>query len=345
MNLFKYLLRRLLILIPTLFGITCVVFVIINLAPGGPIDQKLQALRFGGAQSSNSSGFSQSSDTAVSEEVILALKKQYGFDKPLYFRYFLWIKNLIKLDFGESFTYEEPVINVIKSKLPVSLQFGIISFLLVYLICVPLGVLKAIKNGSTFDILSSFLLFIMYSIPPFMLGILLIVFFAGGSFFDWFPIGGLYSDQYETLSLMGKISDRFYHFILPLVCYMIGSFTTLTILMKNSLLDEIKKDYIRTARAKGLSDGKIYLKHGLRNALIPIATGIGNFLMVFFAGSMLLETLFQLDGMGLLGYKSVLSRDYNVIMGIVFIQSLFFLIGNILSDLAYVTVDPRIDFS
>lgn len=341
---FTYILRRLLILIPTLFGITLLVFTIINLAPGGPIDQKLQALRFGSTHSS-SGGQTRSSDTAVSEEVIEALKRQYGFDKPVHIRYVIWLKNLARLDFGESFTYEEPVIDVIKSKLPVSLQFGLISFLLTYLICIPLGVMKAIKHGSKFDTLSSIILFIMYSVPSFMLGILLIVFLAGGSFFDWFPIGGLTSDQYDALSFWGKVGDRVHHFILPLLCYMIGSFTTLTILMKNSLIEEIKKDYVRTARAKGLGDRMVYLKHALRNAMIPIATGLGNFLMIFFAGSMLLETIFQLDGMGLLGYKSVLSRDYNVIMGIVFIESFFFLIGNILSDLTYVVVDPRIDFS
>ena len=178
-----------------------------------------------------------------------------------------------------------------------------------------------------------------------MLAIILIVFFSGGSFLDIFPIGGLYSDFYDEMNAWEKIWDRVYHFILPLICYTIGSYTTLTILMKNSLMEEIKKDYIRTARAKGLSEKIVYLKHALRNALIPIVTGIGSFLSVFFAGSLLLETIFQLDGMGLLGFSSILSRDYNVIMGLIFVQSLLMLIGNILSDIAYVLVDPRIDFS
>ncbi len=341
---FNYILRRLLILIPTLIGITLVTFVLINLAPGSPVEQKIQQMRFGGGSQHSDSGGGSSKSSAVSEEVIEALKKQYGFDKPMHERYFIWLKNIAKLDFGESFTYEEPAIDVITSKFPVSLQFGIISLVCSYTISIILGVAKAVKHGSKFDYVTSFLLFIMYSIPGFMLAILLIVYFAGGGFFNWFPIGELYSDGYSEMSFWQQITDRVHHFILPLICYMIGSFTVLTMLMKNSLLDEIKKDYIRTARAKGVSEKAVYLKHALRNALIPIVTGIGGFLSIFFAGSLLLETIFQLDGMGLLGYKSILQRDYNVIMGLLFIQSGLMLVGNILSDIAYVLVDPRIDF-
>lgn len=325
-------------ILPTLFGITVVVFVIINLAPGGPIEQKIQQIQFAG-------GTSTSERTAVSEEVIEALKIQYGFDKPLHMRYFIWLKNLATLDFGESFTYEEPVTDVIVSKFPVSIQFGVISFILAYLISIPLGIIKALKNGSEFDWFSSFILLILYSIPPFMLGILMIVYLAGGSFLDIFPIGGLYSDNYESLSLWGKIMDRTHHFILPLTCYVIGSFTTLTLLMKNSLLEEISKDYVRTARSKGLDEKAVVMKHALRNAMIPIATGFGGFIGVFFAGSLLIEKIFQLDGIGLLSFNSTMSRDYNVIMGLVFIQSVLFLIGNIISDIMYVLIDPRIDFN
>ncbi len=341
----QYLFKRLLILIPTLFGVTLIVFFIINFAPGSPIEQKIQALRFGSAGGGAEASSSNSGNSgAVSNEVIEALKKQYGFDKPVHVRYWIWLKNLSKMDFGESFTYEEKVTDVIFSKFPVSLQFGLVSFLLTYLVCIPLGIMKAIKHGSAFDLGTSFVLFVMYSIPSFMLGILLIVFFSGGSFFDWFPIGGAVSDNFDDLTKVEQLWDRAHHFVLPLICYMMGSFTTLTLLMKNSILDEIRKDYIRTARAKGLPERTVYLKHALRNALIPIATGIGSFLMVFFAGSLLLETIFQLDGIGLLGYKSVLSRDYNVIMGLVFLQSVLFLLGNIISDISYVLVDPRIDF-
>ncbi|MCM2349992.1 MAG: ABC transporter permease subunit [Bacteriovoracaceae bacterium] len=344
----KYFLRRMAILIPTLLGVTVVVFVIINMAPGGPIEQKLQQMRFGAAGGGDShvGSSGRSSNThGVSDEVMEALKKQYGFDKPLHIRYLLWLKNIATLNFGESFTYEEPVIDVIVSKFPVSLQFGIISLILSYLVSIPMGILKAIKHGSFFDLSSSILLFVFYSIPSFMLAILLIVFLSGGSFLEIFPVGGIHSEIYDELGTWDKFLDRVHHFTLPLICYTIGSFTSLTILMKNSLIEEIKKDYIRTARAKGVSERVVYMKHALRNALIPIVTGLGGFLTVFFAGSLLLETIFQLDGIGLLSYKSILSRDYNVIMGLVFIQSALFLIGNVLSDFAYVLVDPRIDFT
>jgi microcin C transport system permease protein len=338
-------------MIPTLLGVTMIVFAIINLAPGSPIEQKIQQLKFGGASGEASGagsvagGAGSGGDSAISEEVIEALKKQYGFDKPIHVRYMIWLKNLMTLDFGESFTYEEPVLDVISSKFPVSLQFGIINLILTYIVCVFLGVTKAIKNGTKFDLISSIVLFVMYAIPGFMLGILLIQFFASGNYLEIFPVQGLVGDDYEYLNFFEKIWDRVTHFILPLTCYMIGSFTMLTMLMKNSLLDEIKKDYIRTARAKGLDEKVIFLKHGLRNALIPIVTGIGGFLTVFFAGSLLIEVIFNLDGIGQMSYQAVLERDYNVIMGSVFIQSFLMLVGNLISDVTYVFVDPRIDFS
>jgi len=328
-------------MIPTLLGITLLVFFIINLAPGSPIEQQLQALKFSGSAESASSS---AGSATVSQEVLDALNKQYGFDKPIYERYWIWLKNLAVLDFGESFTYKEEVTSVVMSKFPVSIQFGIISLILSYLISIPLGVFKAVKQGSKFDYATSFILFLAYSIPGFMLAIILIVFLAGGSFLDIFPIGGLYSDFYDEMNTWEKIVDRTYHFILPTICYTIGSYTTLTLLMKNSLLEEIKKDYVRTAKAKGLSDNIVHFKHALRNALIPIVTGIGGFLGIFFAGSLLLEKIFQLDGIGLLGFNSVLSRDYNVIMGLLAIQALLMLIGNVISDIAYVLVDPRINF-
>ena len=331
-----YIAKRLLAMIPTLFGITVVVFFVINLAPGSPVEQKIRALRMGGANTGAQ---------GVSQEVVDALNRQYGFDKPAHVRYLIWLKNIVKLDFGDSFTFEEPVLSVIASKFEVSLLFGVTSFLLTYLICIPLGILKAIKKDEVFDVVTSSVLFVLYSVPPFMLALLLITFFASNSFLDLFPIGGLVSDNYDEMSIAAKIWDRVVHAVLPLTCYIIGNFATLTILMKNSLLEEIPKEYIRTARAKGLSKTKVYLKHALKNALIPIATGIGGFVSVFFTGSLLLETIFQLDGIGLLSYNSILSRDYNVIMGLVSIQSLLFLIGNLISDLAYVWLDPRIDFN
>ena len=343
---FNYIIRRLLILIPTLFGVTLLTFVIINLAPGSPVEQKIQQMRFGGMGDSGSNiGGGENKDSGISEEVIEALKKQYGFDKPFHVRYWIWLKNLSKFDFGESFTYEEPVTDVVLSKLEVSIQFGLISFLFSYLICIPLGVWKAVKHGTKFDVVSSFLLSGLYSFPGFMLAILLLVYFAGDTFVDWFPVGDLYSDEYEDLSTWEQIKDRVHHFILPLISYMVGQFTVLTLLMKNSMLEVISQDYIRTAKAKGLADKFVYMKHALRNALIPIVTGFGHFLSLFFAGSLLIETIFNLDGIGLLGYQSVLERDYNVIMGLFFIQTLIMFVGNLISDILYVVVDPRIDFS
>lgn len=332
-----YILRRLLLLIPTLFGISLIVFVIINVAPGSPVEQKIQQMRFSGKDGG-------SAGTAVNSEIIESLKKQYGLDQPLMTRYGIWLKRMATLDFGDSFTFQEPVLDVILRKLPVSLQFGIASFILTYLLCIPLGIFMAIKENTLFDRGAAVILGIMYSIPPFMLAILFVVFFAGGSFYDWFPIGGISSDNYADLSILGKIGDRFYHFILPGICYMIGSFTTLTHLMRNSLLEEIKKDYIRTAKAKGVKERDIYFKHALRNAFIPIATGLGGFLSVFFAGSLLIEQIFQLDGIGLLSFNSLRSRDYNVIMAMISLQSLAMLLGNLFSDLIYVWVDPRIDY-
>lgn len=341
-----YLIRRLLLMIPTFFGITIVTFVLINLAPGSPIEQKLQAIRFGsaggGGGGSSSAGVNSRGDTSVNEEVIEALKKQYGFDKPLHERYIIWLKNLSRLDFGESFTYQEPVIDVIKSKFPVSLQFGIASLILTYLVCIPLGIRKAIKAGAFFDRATTIILNLTYSIPPLVLGIFLIVVFAGK--LNMFPIGGIQSDDYESLTALGKIWDRAHHFVLPLICYMIGGFTELSVLMRNSMLDIIKSDFVRTARAKGLSENVVIFKHALRNALIPIATGLGGFFGAFLAGSLIIEQMFNLDGIGLLGYQSVLSRDYNVIMGITFISSMLLMFGRVFSDVIYVLIDPRIDF-
>lgn len=339
-----YLIRRILLMIPTFFGITLVTFVLINLAPGSPIEQKLQAIRFGaaGGGSGASSSVGSRGETGANAEIIEALKKQYGFDKPIHERYLIWLKNLARMDFGESFTYQEPVIDVIKSKFPVSLQFGIASLLLTYIVCIPLGVRKATKAGKAFDRMTTVILNLTYSIPPLVLGIFLIVVFAGK--LNMFPIGGFQSDDYDSLTTWGKVLDRAHHFVLPLICYMIGGFTELSILMRNSMLDVVKSDFVRTARAKGLSERMVIFKHALRNALIPIATGLGGFFGAFLGGSLLIEQMFNLDGIGLLGYQSVLSRDYNVIMGLAFISSMLLMLGRIFSDIIYVLIDPRIDF-
>ncbi len=323
-------------MIPTFFGITLATFILINLAPGSPIEQQIQRLRF--------SDSSKANNTIVNEEVIEALRKQYGFDKPIHERYFIWLKNLTHLDFGESFTYQEPVTEVIFSKFPVSLQFGLAYLFLTYLISIPFGVMKALKAGERFDRVSGLMLYFTYSIPNLILGIFLIVFFAGSNYFSWFPIGGLKSDAYDSFTFLQKVADRVHHFVLPLICYMIGGFTELTMLMRNSMLDVIRSDYIRTARAKGLSELVIVFKHALKNSLIPIATGLSGFFGVFLSGSIIVEQIFNLDGIGLLVYSSILSRDYNVIMGLTFLSSMVLMFGKIFSDLVYILIDPRIDF-
>jgi microcin C transport system permease protein len=320
-------------MLPTLFGITVICFIVINMAPGGPVEQVLSQIR---RHSTASQG--------VSEEVIESIKKQYGFDKPLHVRYLIWLKNIVTLDFGESFTSRRPVIDVIADKLPVSLQFGVMSLILIYLISIPLGIAKAVRDGTQFDLWSSVLLMIAYSVPPLILGILMRVYLAGGQFLDILPLGELYSDSYSSMSMGGKIWDRMQHFIMPLTCYVVNGFTVLVFLMKNSLMDEIRLDYVRTARAKGLDEKTVVYRHAVRNALIPIVTGLGSFLTVFFAGSIVIEQVYNLDGMGLLSYNSILTRDYNVIMALIFIESVLSMVGRLISDITYVLIDPRIDF-
>jgi microcin C transport system permease protein len=334
----QYLARRLLLTIPTLLGITFIVFLIVQSAPGGPIEQAMQAI-------SDQPGSAQvSGNMTMSEDVMESIRKQYGFDKPIHVRYGNWLKDLVTLNLGESYVYEEPVIKVITSKFPVSLQFGLTSLFLTYLVCIPLGIAKALKDKSRFDYLTSIIIFLGHSTPGFVLGILLVVFFGGGSFFNLFPIGGLHSDGYESLTTFQQFVDRAHHAVLPLVCYMIGHFASLTMLMKNSLIGELRKDYVKTAVAKGVPKMLVVYKHALRNALVPICTGIGGIFSIIFAGSLLIETVFNLDGFGLLTYTSVLKRDYPVIMASVTLHSLLIMLGNIFSDMVISIVDPRIDF-
>jgi microcin C transport system permease protein len=334
----QYLLRRFLLMIPTLLGITVVVFVIVQSAPGGPIEQAMQAI-------SGQPGQAQTSgESVMSQEVIEELKAQYGFDKPVLVRYGNWLKNLATFNFGESYVYEEPVIDVIKSKFPVSIQFGLTSLFCAYVICIPLGIAKALRDRSRFDYITSIMMFLAHSTPGFVLGILLIIFFGGGSFLDLFPLGGTMSDNYEFLSTWGQLKDRVHHAVLPIVCYMVAHLTVLTMLMKNSLIGELRKDYVKTAVSKGAPRGIVIYKHALRNALIPIVTGMGGVFSIIFAGSVLIETVFNLDGVGLLTYTSIMKRDYPVIMASVTIHSFLIMLGNIFSDTLLALVDPRIDF-
>lgn len=325
-----YVLRRCFLMVPTLFGITLLTFFLINLVPGGVLDRKI--------------GPATKQNAAVSKEVVEALKRQYGLDKPLHERYIAWTGKLLKFDFGKSFDYNRPVLDVIQSRFPVSLQFGLCSFVLVYLISVGTGLMMAQKADSATDKALGLGLLANSSLPPFTAAILLLVFFAGGHFLNWFPSGFFQSENFNDLTLMGKIVDRAHHFVLPLIAYMMGSFTSLAFLTRNSVLGEMKKDYVRTAKGFGADDHSLFYKHAFRNALIPIATGIGGFVGVFLGGSLLIENIFQLNGIGRLGYQSLLTRDYNMIMALTFLQSLAVLIGNLIGDIVYVLIDPRIAF-
>ena len=339
-----YFIRRFLLIIPTFIGITLVSFLIIHIVPGGPIEQAIQQIRMGGQVGEGGSGSSDFFSSALTNEAIEQMRKDYGFDKPVLIRYGLWLWNVLRLDLGTSYIYGDPVWEVIKFRLPVSLYFGLIGFFLTYLVCIPLGIMKAVKHKKLFDTISSLLVFIGYATPGFALGIVLLVLFGGGSFWDVFPLGGFVSDEFSELPFLSKVWDLIHHTILPVICYMISSFATLTILMKNSLLDNLNQDYIITAFSKGLSSRVVVYKHALRNSLIPLATGFGHFLSIILAGSFLIERVFNIDGMGLLGYTSIIDRDYPVVLGILVISSLLGLVGNILSDVCYVMIDPRIEF-
>jgi len=339
-----YFIRRFLLIIPTFLGITLITFLILQVVPGGPLEMEIMKIRMGSGRGGEGGTSSMGSNQNIPQSALDELTKFYGFDKPIHERYLIWVGNLMKLDLGRSYVYAEPVWDVITSRFPVSIYFGLIGFILTYLICVPLGVYKAVKNGSTFDFLSSALVFIGYAIPGFAFGAMTIVFFGGGSFLDWFPLGGFRSDNFDDLSFGQKVWDQLHHTFLPVLAYMIGSFATLTILTKNTVIDNLGQDYIRTAFSKGVSERKVIFGHALRNSMIPIATGLGHFLSLVLAGSFLIEKVFNINGMGLLGYTSIVQRDYPVVMGILVISTLLLLIGNILSDIIYAIVDPRIRF-
>jgi microcin C transport system permease protein len=330
-----YILRRLLLMIPTLLGITVACFVLIQFVPGGPVERMISSVQ---ALSSERGG----SAKTISAEEIENIKAYFGFDQPAHVRYFRWLGNLLRFDLGSSYVYHLPVWQVIVSKMPVSLFFGLTSFVLSYLVSIPLGLAKAMRHGSSFDVVTSTLIFAGYIMPGFALGILLIIFFGGGSFLDWFPISGVVSDEFEYLSRPQQVLDFLHHMVLPLICYMIGQFAFLTLLVKNSVLEEMGRDYMRTALVKGLTPRKAVSRHALRNALIPLATGVGDIFTVMFAGALLIERVFDLDGMGLLFYNSIVGRDYNVVLGLIVLISLFTVLGRLFSDLLYVIVDPRV---
>lgn len=361
---FAYFVRRLLLVIPTFIGVTLVAFGITRLVPGGPLDKMLMEMKMGG----NRGVMAEAGQ--IPERAIAELQKAFDLDKPWYIAYFHWLRKVAVFDFGRSYNLREPVSRLILDRFPISIYFGLIGFVLSYLVCVPLGILKALKHGSTFDFASSAVVFLGYSIPGWALGALLLVLLAGGRFYSVFPLGGFRSQsfdelpsmvrqaenreavedefgsfQWDKLSFSSKVIDQGYHTILPIFCYMIGSFATLTVLMKNSILENLGQDYVRTAFAKGLSPTRVMLVHVLRNSLIPLATGLGHALGIVMAGSYLIEFVFNIPGLGMLGYTSIVARDYTVVMGILAINTLITLTGNIISDLLYAVIDPRIRFN
>ena len=334
----SYIIRRLLFMIPTLLGITIVLFTLIQFLPGGPVESYIAKIR----HSLGSSGMSNTYE--ITQNEIEILRSNFGYDQPAIIRYFQWLGNILQGDLGESFAYQEPVWDVIVRSIPISLFLGLTSFLLSYLICIPLGLKKTLKHGSYYDIFSSTLIFAGYVIPGYVLGLLLIIFLSGGSFLDLFPIGGMVSDDFEELSLLGQALDFLHHMTLPLVAYMASEFAFLTLLIKNSLLDEAPKNYMLTALAKGASYATALRKHALRNALIPLATRMSEIFTLIFTSSLLIEKVFNINGMGLLVYNSMLDRDYNVVLGIILLGSFLAMLGRLFSDILYVIIDPRIRY-
>lgn len=335
-----YFLKRGLLIIPTFIGITLLVFAVTRVVPGGPIERMMTASLVAGGDAASQTD--TTSGNTLSPDQIAELEAYYGFDKPMLASYGEWLGKVLRLDLGTSTRYQDPVWDIIKERFPVSVFYGLATLVLTYIVCIPLGVWKAMRHGSRGDNWSSAVVFLGYALPSYVIGIALISVFAAQ--LDWFPLGGFVSDNYDELSFWQKWKDLMWHATLPLIAYMAGSFAVTTFMMKNALMDHISSDYMRTAAAKGLALGEAVRGHALRNSLIPIATSFGGNIAFFLSGSFLIETIFNIDGIGLLGYEAVLERDYPVVMGILVISSLLYLIGNILSDLCVAWVDPRIRF-
>jgi microcin C transport system permease protein len=363
-----YIIRRLLLMIPTLFGIMLVSFVVVQFAPGGPVERVIAQLsgadtgagsRIPGSGAGDFAGRGQMPGGAqvdavtskyrgaqgLDPEFIKKLEQQFGFDKPAHERFLLMLKSYIVFDFGKSYFRDVNVLQLIKEKLPVSISLGLWMTLLTYLIAIPLGVRKAVRDGSRFDVWTTSVITVGYALPSFLVAILLIILFAGGSYLDWFPLRGLTSDNWAELTWWEKIVDYFWHLTLPIIAMMLGAFATMTMLTRNSFLDEIRKQYVLTARAKGCTERRTLYGHVFRNAMLIVIAGFpGAFVHAFFSGSLLIETIFSLDGLGLLGFESVLNRDYPVVFATLYIFALLGLVVNLISDLTYTWVDPRIDF-
>ena len=339
-----YILRRLALIVPTFVGITIVVFAITRFVPGGPVErmmleaQRMRTSQFGG----RTGGIGETGNQPLSADQIAQLKAYYGFDKPVLESYLGWMRRVLSGDLGTSTRYYEPVWDMIRQRIPISLYFGLFSLFLTYGICIPLGIAKAVRHKSGFDNLTSIVVFVAHAIPGWVIGVLLLLLFA--STWEIFPLGGLTSDDFADFTLLQKGIDILWHTVLPLVAYVAGSFSVLTFLMKNSLMDNLASYYMRTAMAKGLSFKQAVFRHALQNSLVPIATSFGNNISIVLSGSFLIEKVFNINGMGLLGYEAVMDRDYPVVMGILVISALLFMIGNILSDICVAIVDPRVSF-
>ncbi len=339
----SYIGKRLLLMIPTILGVLTVVFVIIQFVPGGPVDQLVAEMRASAQGEGARSGSAGRRDLDAKQ--IEEIKKLYGFDKPPLTRYFEMLGSFARFDLGRSFMHNKDVWQLIKEKMPVSISLGLWTFLLAYMVSIPLGIAKAVREGSRFDTVTTVVALLGFALPGFALGVLLIVVFAGGTFLDWFPLRGLTSENWASLSWPARIVDYFWHLTLPLLCYAIGSFAVVTFLTKNTFVEEIRKQYVLVARAKGLSERSVLYKHVFRNALIPLVTGLpAAFVAAFFAGSLLIETLFSLDGLGLLSYESIVRRDYPVVLGTLYFFTLIGLVVKLIADLLYVVVDPRVQF-
>jgi microcin C transport system permease protein len=362
-----YIVRRLLLIIPTLFGIMLINFIVVQVLPGGPVEQVIAELTGQGVGATSrvsqqtgdlagdSGGGSVASNTSstgayrgaqgLSPEFIAQLERQFGLDKPAHERFFLMLRNYAVFDFGDSFFRGRPVVDLVLEKMDVSISIGLWTTLISYLVSIPLGIAKAVRDGSTFDVSTSGVIIVGYSIPAFLFAVLLIIVFASGQYLEWFPLRGLYSTNFESLPWYGKIADYFWHLTLPLIAMVVGGFATLTMLTKNSFLDQLGQQYVITARAKGLTENRVLYGHVFRNAMLLVVAGFpAAFVSVLFGSSLLIEVIFSLDGLGLLGFEAALNRDYPVMFGTLYFFSLLGLIMGLIGDITYTLVDPRIDF-
>ena len=337
-----YFIRRFLLVIPTFIGITMLVFALTRLVPGGPIERILTQMQMAGGERPGGAAEHVIAGGTLSEGQLRQLREYYGFDKPVLISYLRWLADVARLDLGVSTRYSEPVWQTIRERLPVSIFYGVMTLLITYSVCIPLGIVKAIRHKTALDNATSVIVFIGYAIPNYIVGIILLILFA--SRWELFPLGGFVGEDFDDLSGLGKALDIAYHAVLPLIAYVAGSFAVMTFMMKNALMDNLATDYVRTAMAKGAPFKRAVFKHAFRNSLIPIATHFGNNISIVLTGSFLIEKVFNINGFGLLAFESLVERDYPVVMGILVISSFLFLLGNILSDICVAIVDPRVKF-